>query len=526
MSPYMEIEQFPAARQLVLKGAHIRMKRHAMSACRFMCLLSLFLLSTAVSGLARMPGVETRRPVAAHHSPKYIFLFIGDGMGPAQVELGSLILPPGEKLAMTRFPVTGMAATSSANRLITDSGAAGTALATGFKTANGMISVAQNGRDTLKTVAEMARDKGMRTGIVSSVGIDNATPACFYAHNRDRDNYYDIALQMATSRFDYFAGGYAEGDFDAKRAKSAAFRGPIPEIMEQAGYRIARNLKQLSSVKPGMRCWAYAPYDAKAALPYDMDRSEGDVDLAAFTREGIRLLDNPAGFFMMVEGGKIDWACHANDAAATARDVHSFDAAIREAHAFYRKHPDETLIVVTADHECGGLSLGNRLNGYTIRPGLLKHQKHSLQRFAEKADLWRKTGSVTNAMALDSVRVWFGVGVTAADSLLTIPQVDADVLAATYADGKAEKFAAAVTRILNDRAGIGWASNVHTMTPVQVFAIGAGSGSFSGMYDNTAIANHIIRLGRLTNNVPRKANPARHPGSKTAVINAHGAAKP
>ncbi len=504
----------------------MRIPLKAMPAYRAMALLLLMLFIATPTAITRAAGIGSRHPKAGAPSPKYIFLFIGDGMGPAQVELGSLILPPGEKLAMTRFPVTGMAATSSANRLITDSGAAGTALATGFKTANGMISVAQNGRDTLKTVAEMARDKGMRTGIVSSVGIDNATPACFYAHNRDRDNYYDIALQMATSRFDYFAGGYAEGDFDAKRAKSAAFRGPIPEIMEQAGYRIARNLKQLSSVKPGMRCWAYAPYDAKAALPYDMDRSEGDVDLAAFTREGIRLLDNPAGFFMMVEGGKIDWACHANDAAATARDVHSFDAAIREAHAFYRKHPDETLIVVTADHECGGLSLGNRLNGYTIRPGLLKHQKHSLQRFAEKADLWRKTGSVTNAMALDSVRVWFGVGVTAADSLLTIPQADADVLAATYADGKAEKFAAAVTRILNDRAGIGWASNVHTMTPVQVFAIGAGSGSFSGMYDNTAIANHIIRLGRLTNNVPRKANPARHPGSKTAVINAHGAAKP
>ncbi|NTV01469.1 MAG: alkaline phosphatase [Chlorobiaceae bacterium] len=447
----------------------------------------------------------TRRP-----APKYIFLFIGDGMGPAQVELAGRIMPEGSRLAMTRFPVTGMAITNSANRLITDSGAAGSALATGHKTNNGTISMASNGLDTLKTIAEMARDRGMRTGIVSSVGIDNATPACFYAHNRDRENYYDIAIQMATSRFDYFGGGYAEGDFPEKRSTAATFRGAVPEVMAQSSYRIARNLKELASIPAGRRCWAYAPFDRKAALPFDMDRKPGEPDLAAFTREGIRLLDNPAGFFMMVEGGKIDWACHANDAAAAARDVQAFDISVREALAFLRRHPAETLIVVTADHECGGLSLGNLKNGYTIRPELLKRQSISSQRLAEKVSAWKQAGNVTHAMALDSVRVWYGLSADAMDTAMRLSPADIEALGAHYAESKAEGFSDAVTRLLNQRAGIGWASNAHTMTPVEVFAIGAGSRMFSGMYDNTLIARNIMRLARLGNGAPRSGKASQN----------------
>lgn len=523
MPQKMDIEQLSAARQRVLNDPYILMKRHAMSACRLIFLLTLTLFPTAASSLARMPFVETRRPASAHHPPKYIFLFIGDGMGPAQVELASMLLPAGEQLHMRSFPATGMVETRSVNRLITDSGAAGSALATGHKTANGMISVAANGADTLKTIAEMARDKGWRTGIVSSVGIDNATPACFYAHNKDRDDYYAIALQMARSGFDYFAGGYAEGDFKAKRPPSAAFRGSVREVMEQAGYRITKNLNELKSIMPGTRCWAYGTYDAKAAMPYDMDKAAGDADLAAYTREGIRLLDNRTGFFMMVEGGKIDWACHANDAAAAARDVQAFDAAILEALEFYRQRPSETLIVVTADHECGGLSLGNLMNGYMVRPGLLKYQKISSQRFAEKLATWRRSGNVSHAMALDSVRVWYGLGADAPDSLLKITKADSTALAAMYADGKPDEYAVAVTRILNDRAGIGWASNVHTMTPVQVFAIGAGCGTFVGMNDNTAIARNIMSLGRFRKHAPDKSVKS---GTRSATIQAHGATEP
>ncbi|NTW73556.1 MAG: alkaline phosphatase [Chlorobiaceae bacterium] len=456
-------------------------------------LFTLLLLFVAISSAGATPAADTGRPKRI----RYVFLFIGDGMGPAQVSLAESLMPDGKSLAMTSFPVLGTALTHSANRLITDSGAGGTALATGFKTTNGTISMAANRLDTLRTIAEMARSKGMKTGIVTSVGIDNATPACFYAHNPDRDNYYDIAVQMASSRFDYFGGGYAEGDFPGKRARSTGFRGPIPGIMEKAGYRIARTLEELRSIHPGTPAWAYAPYDRKAAMDFEMDRSSSEMDLAAFTREGIRLLDNPAGFFMMVEGGKIDWACHSNDATAAARDVQAFDTAIREAIAFWKRHPSETLIIVTADHECGGLALGNLANGYTIKPELLKNQRISSQRLAEKAAAWKQNGTVSYRMALDSVRVWYGLAAAAPDTSLVLKPDELTRLGTAFSDQKPDTFAGAVTRILNERAGIGWTTNAHTMLPVQVFAMGAGSAEFGGIYDNTAIARKIMKLARI-----------------------------
>ncbi len=466
---------------------------------KFLVLLMLVLIvsasgCTGSTGLVHMPdkGAYSARP-------KYIFLFIGDGMGLAQVKLSDGVLDPDKGLAMGGLPVTGITATHAENRYITDSGAAGTALSTGFKTSIGTISMRSNHRDTLRTVAEMAKQKGMRVGILSSVGIDNATPACFYAHNAGRGNYHDIAMQMATSGFDYFGGGYAEGDFAHNRLRDGAAKPDIPSVMKAAGYRVTTDREELLGVMPGTRCWAYTLYDDKAALSYAMDRPNEEISLAEFTRQGIRLLDNPAGFFMMVEGGKIDWACHANDAAATAHDVVAFDEAIAEAVSFYRQHPHETLIVVTADHECGGLALGNAVLGYESRLPLLRRQKVSRQRFSGMVASWTKTRKVSFAMALDSVRVYYGLGDVGLDPALAITQQERETLREAYrskTDG-AVRFASAVTGMLNARAGIGWTSNAHTAVPVPVFAAGAGAEAFGGSYDNTGIAEKIMRLARF-----------------------------
>lgn len=467
-------------------------------------LMLVLVMLVSASGCKGSSGlVHTTDAGSFSSRPKYIFLFIGDGMGPAQVKLSDAVLDSGKVLSMGSFPVAGVTATHAENRYITDSGAAGTALATGFKTSVGTISMKSNHRDTLRTIAEMAKQKGMRVGIVSSVGIDNATPACFYAHNAGRGNYHDIAMQMAASGFDYFGGGYAEGDFAHNRRQGVAVKPDIPSVMKAAGYRITTDLDELLSVLPGTRCWAYTRYDGKAALSYAMDRGGDELSLAEFTRQGIRLLDNPAGFFMMVEGGKIDWACHANDAAAAAHDVAAFDRAIAEALAFYRLHPDETLIVVTADHECGGLSLGNAVLGYESRLPLLRRQKVSRQRFSEMVASWVKNRNVTFSMALDSVKVYYGLGDGALDPALAITAQERKILRDAYPAGSeesgpgAERFASAVTGMLNTRAGIGWTSNVHTAVPVPVFAAGAGAAAFGGSYDNTGIAEKIMRLARL-----------------------------
>ena len=472
------------------------------SALKFALLL---IIMVSAAGLTSYKPIQAA-PREAAREARYVFLFIGDGMGPAQVKLSEVLLQDKHSLAMTAFPVLGMATTHSADHLITDSGAASTALATGKKTTIGTISMAGNHLDTLKTIPEMAKAKGMKTGIVSSVGIDDATPASFYAHNASRNNLYDIALQMASSGVDYFGGGYSAGNFPENQTKSKAFRGDITALMQSSHYVIAHNTTELASIKPGAHCWAYSDYDSKGALSFAMDRRNGMDKLAEFTREGIRLLNNPKGFFMMVEGGKIDWACHANDAAAVAHDIEAFDKAIGEALVFYRHHPKETLIVVTADHECGGLSLGNATNGYETHFDLLHHQKISQQRFAEKLSVWKKRDLVTFPMALDSVRAFYGLSLAHADSALALSKKDCNTLREAYLKTmKTESagtkipdtFTPAVTGILNNRAGIGWNSNVHTAVPVQVFAIGRGAEAFKGFFDNTDIAKKIMLIAGL-----------------------------
>ena len=491
-------------------------RKHCMVCTKLKIALLLIILVSASVGYSTLRTLQAA-PKGNASVPRYIFLFIGDGMGPAQVELSSALLHDEHSFAMTSLPVLGMATTHAANRFITDSGAAGTALATGCKTTIGTISMEGNHLDTLKTIAEMAKAKGMKVGIVSSVGIDDATPACFYAHNATRNNLYDIAVQMASSDFDYFGGGYSVGNFPENQAKTKTFSGDIADLMQSAHYVITHNKTELEAMKPGTRCWAYSNYDTKGALSFAMDRQTGEIELVEFTREGIRLLDNPKGFFMMVEGGKIDWACHANDAAAAAHDIKAFEKAISEALAFYHRHPRETLLVVTADHECGGLSLGRATSGYETRLDLLRYQNISQQRFAEKVATWKKQGAVTFPMALDSVKVYCGPGNVEADSALVLSDADRNTLQEAYTTTmKAEfsgtksidTFTPAISGILNSRAGIGWNSNAHTAIPVQVFAIGQGADAFKGFYDNTDIANKIMQIARL--NKPAKQNDLLH----------------
>ena len=489
---------------------------HQSSLLKMLWITALLMILMMAS--APVPGSNanaTAAPKADTPAPRYIFLFIGDGMGPAHLKLGELLLPEKQTLAISSFPVIGMATTHASDRLITDSAAAGTALATGSKTTVGTISMAGNHLDTLRTIAEMAKARGMRTGIVSSVGIDDATPACFYAHNAKRGNLYDIAIQMTTSGFNYFGGGYAEGNLPANLAKAKVPQGDLDALMRSAGYVITGNREELHAVKPGMRCWAHTGHDSRAAMRHAMDRHADELELSDFTREGIRLLDNPRGFFMMVEGGKIDWAAHANDAAAVAGDVIAFDKAVQEAVAFYHRHPRQTLIIVTADHECGGLSLGNTANGYEIRPNLLRYQKISRQQLGEKVTAWKQhRTAVTFPMALDSLKSWYRLGDVTADAALALSDRDSiNIKSAwnavfapeqTQRNGKesTEPFTAVTTGLLNTKAGIGWSSTAHTAIPVQVFAIGQGAEAFGGQYDNTDIAKKIIRLARLKTTAP------------------------
>lgn len=445
---------------------------------------------------------------------KYVFLFIGDGMGMAQRTAAEKYA--GARLAMNRMPAMGMTGTSAANRSITDSAAAATALSSGRKTDIGILGIAPDNR-AVKTIAEIARDRGQKVGIVSSVSLDHATPAAFYAHVRGRNQFYDIALALAQSGFDFFGGG---GLLDPtnKRRTAVFFKGDANAEIRKAGYRIVDNKEAFSGLKPGSTKIFSRNFRLtnKQALPYTLDMGPEDINLFQFTAKAIKLLDNPKGFFLMVEGGKIDWACHANDGASAIHDILSLDKAVQEAVDFARKHTRETLVVVTADHETGGLSLGSSGKKGAAQIDLLKNQKTSYQRFSDELFLQYR-GKCGDSCSFDSVKPlitrYFGLkfkGNIAEDPLVLtddeISQLETAFKrslrrnesiaqhASAFRYGGDHPLATALIRCLNSKAGLDWASSNHTGVAVATSALGVGADTFEGAYENTDLAKKIMAV--------------------------------
>lgn len=451
--------------------------------------------------------------------PKYIFYFIGDGMSINHVNLSEKLLSDypevfglkNQKLTMTGLPYSGFSTTYAYDRYITGSAAAGTALATGEKTTIKTIGKNHDRTKNLKSIAKMAKDKGMKVGILSSVSIDHATPACFYANEDHRNNYYSIASQMPLNEFDYYGGGFVRGEFD-KYTKEIDNPVKITTQMKDYGYTVTSNREEFNNLKNNEKVWAYTEYDADAAMNFEIERKPNEISLAEFTQKGIELLDNENGFFMMVEGGKIDWASHANDASAMIWDLIAFDSAVKKALDFYKQHPDETLIIVTSDHDCGGLSLGLKNNDYYNNFKLLTAQKISYERFTEKINNWKEQKLAFNAV-LDSITYYYGLGNEGFDEDMKLTDAEITELKNAYKMsfsginpgeeyndmlyGGKEPLVMSTTKILNHKAGISWTSFSHTAMPVPVFAIGSGAESFSGYYDNTDIPKKIMKIANL-----------------------------
>jgi alkaline phosphatase len=445
-------------------------------------LLSVFLALFVV--VSRGWGQEGRA--------KYVFLLIGDGMATAQRTVAELVgRETGEKpdgLAMNRMPVQGLTYTHSADSLVTDSPAAGTAIACGHKTANGMIGVGVDGEERFTSVAELARDAGMRVGLVTSVSIDQATPAAFYAHRSGRSDYYELAVDMVDSDFDFFGGGAARGD----QARYRGDRKTVAELLRAKGYRVLTTRDELVGIAPGEKVWAHNhTCDASAALYYELDRPADHISLVEFARAAVDVLHGEAGFFLMVEGGRIDWACHVNDPASVARETLVFDDVVELALDFHDRYPDETLVVVTGDHECGGMTIGTRDSGYSFSPEHLTGQSVSAQAFAEGVPAWQQVQRPF-LQALPDIQSAFGLGELSDQELEAlleayVQSMGRDESSGTGEYGRRDPLTAACLQIVNRRSGVGWASNTHTGIPAQTSAIGVGSDAFGGCHDNTDI---------------------------------------
>ncbi len=428
-------------------------------------------------------------------NPKYVFLFIGDGMSVPQRRLADAFAEASgqEGLLINRLPHQGATTTRSADALVTDSAASGTAIACGEKTKNGRIGMDASGLTNLESVAVVAQRAGRRVGIVSSVTINHATPASFYGHRKSRSEYYGLGLDLAASGFDFFGGG---GVQDADAVKSPLYQGSVYDVARKAGYTVTASKEEVVALKPGGGKVLARTGDG--ALRYAIDGREGELSLADYVRKGIELLDGPQGFFMMAEGGMIDWMGHANDAASVLRETVAFDEAVRVAWGFAQEHPGEVLIVVTGDHETGGLTLGFAGTGFRTRLELLGAQKCSLPAFEK---MLKKEEPASFEAALGLAREWFGLLPVGSAGELALSKAELEKLKLGYeaqfvkkAKGSEKAFAVAVVQVLDAKAGLAWGSGNHTALPVLTTAFGPGAEQFAGVLDNTDVAKRLKEL--------------------------------
>lgn len=309
---------------------------------------------------------------------KNVILFIGDGMALPQVaaaafqaygqELDADGNPP--RLSFEEFPVVGYITSFSAGGLVTDSSAAGTALASGVKTKNGMLGVTPDMKP-LKNIAEYAREAGKAVGVLSSVGLNHATPACFYAHQKGRGDYDEITTQIfETNTVDVLMGGGIYRDqYTEKQIRDRA---------AETGFKVfdCNNFADLTPANVGAaRVLGLFDTNDNKMLDFESSRSADcrEPHLSEMTAKALALLaPGKKGFFLMVESGSIDWACHGNNAVQAIGEVKELDRTVAQTVEFLKREKmlDDTLIIVTADHETGGMTIPGPYKP-TLKPGEL-----------------------------------------------------------------------------------------------------------------------------------------------------------
>ncbi len=393
-----------------------------------------------------------------------------------------------------------MITTHSSDSLVTDSAAAGTALATGYKTQNGVIAQLPDGRK-VKTLMEAARDKGMAAGIVTTTRLTHATPATFAAHNESRYNADAIAEDYLKSDVEFFAGGgyryFVPKNWKWGKSKRKD-NNNIAQMFFEKGYDVfltEDDTDKFRNFAPSVKEKVFAAF-SYSHMPYELDRDESKYpSLAEMTEKGINVLNKyENGFFMMIEGGRIDHACHANDPAGTIHDTLAFDKALKKAYDFYTEHPDETLIVVAADHETGGFGLGFGKN-YFLKMDEIEKVKVTTADILNygygKYNGNRKEffNFIAKNMGLNDLTNKERVKIEEAMNM-----VDNGIEGDGNEYGGYDPVAVAVTHIISERANMNWTTYAHSGTAVPVSAIGVGAKNIGGFKDNTEIAKALASI--------------------------------
>jgi len=436
-------------------------------------------------------------------APKYVFYFIGDGMGIGEVTNAQLfksrVLKHEQPLAMTAFPVASMATTHSASSDVTDSAAAGTALATGHKTKNGMLGMDAD-TTAVTSIAKVLFDNGYGVGLVTSVAIDDATPGAFYAHVPNRGQFYEIGRALAESGYQFAAGAALRGTKNGEGKDNG-----LLDYFKKNNVSVSYGLDKLDPKAEKVLVLSPFHESKNNCIGYTVDSIAGALTLPALTRAGIDHLMrvSPDRFFMMVEGGNIDHAGHSNDGGTSVREVINFDEALQIAYDFYLAHPDETLIVVTADHETGGMSVGCSATGYSVRPQNAAAQKVSKELFNDYCkEMFDTNPNYTweemQQYLRDNLGFWTTIKLNPDEEERLLRKFN-DVFANRNTDEQKTLYASYngfvvfVYDILNYKSGFGWTTGAHTGAPVPVYAVGADAMLFTPLNDNTQLPGKIMK---------------------------------
>lgn len=497
-------------------------------------ILVVLVCSMFISMTNAASTTEAKKEVYTGTVPKYIFMFIGDGMSFPQVAATEMYLGKKagktdivggggiEQLSFSKFPVVGTSQTFDASSFIPDSASTATSLASGYKTLSGVVNMDVNKKVAYKPITESLAAKGYKIGIVSSVPINHATPAAYYSKVPSRNDYYDIAKQLGDSGFSFFGGGgfLEPNGKDGKQEDITAY-------LKNKGYTVLNKKSDITKLNSkNNKVVAINPVMSVdgTSLPFDIDRQPGELGFSDYVQKAVDVCDNSKGFFIMAEGGKIDWANHANDGAASIQDTLAFSKGVQKAVDFYNKHPKETLILVTGDHECGGMTIGFAATGYStffdkiekstisyevfdtyiIKPYVKSHKPEN----AKIEDLFPE---IANAFGLNAP--------TGTDADKTNPMVltagEIEKLRSAlkqtmtpskerkYGDqesimyGTYEPLSVTLTHIVNNKAGLNFSTYSHTGMPTPVFAYGAGQNLFEGFFDNTDVYKKLAAITKI-----------------------------
>jgi len=433
---------------------------------------------------------------AQANEPQNIIMVVADGMGPEFTTAyryfsDNKATPVVERTIFDKYLV-GSASTYPApvSGYVTDSAAGATALSTGVKTYNGAIAVDVD-KNPLETVLEKAKRLGLKTGAVVTSQINHATPASYIAHNESRKNYDEIANAYVDEKikgqykFDLLLGGGWKYFLRQDRDLVKELKANGVQYIDQYN-----QLSSLNSNTPALGLFA------DVGLPFAIDDTN-KYRLANMTQHATRLLDNEQGYFLLIEASQVDWAGHANDIASAMSEMDDLAKTIEYLEQYVQKNPD-TLVVLTADHSTGGMSLA--ANGkYEWNPETLKNLTHTPAYFGqhftkEKLTLTAANKLLNIALTMDEFKQLTSAkhealtAVNAYNELSEQAQKKQRKPNVAYLMGKALKL------IIDVRTNTGWTTGGHIAIDVPIIAFGPKADLFKGSQDNTDIAKKLIKI--------------------------------